>query len=143
MNVLLHNMSAPPKSKVDFEQTQLEKYIAFNPKDLAELLGHENMTADELKTAVEDYVKNHPDIERIIEKPTGYMIGEVGVMNNENKITSKSKTVFDYEVCKNLELMIVVLCSTVGDLYIPDRQLSFEKTKFDKILLFPKDEVES
>ena len=143
MNVLLHNMSAPPKSKVDFEQTQLEKYIAFNPKDLAELLGNENMTADELKTAVEDYVKNHPDIERIIEKPTGYMIGEVGVMNNENKITSKSKTVFDYEVCKNLELMIVVLCSTVGDLYIPDRQLSFEKTKFDKILLFPKDEVES
>ena len=143
MNVLLHNMSAPPKSKVDFEQTQLEKYIAFNPKDLAELLGNENMTADELKTAVEDYVKNHPDIERIIEKPTGYMIGEVGVMNDENKITNKSKTVFDYEVCKNLELMIVVLCSTVGDLYIPDRQMSFEKTKFDKILLFPKDEVES
>ena len=143
MNGLLHNMSAPPKSKVDFEQTQLEKYIAFNPKDLAGPLGDENMTADELKTAVEDYVKNHPDIERIIEKPTGYMIGEVGVMNNENKITSKSKTVFDYEVCKNLELMIVVLCSTVGDLYIPDRQMSFEKTKFDKILLFPKDEVES
>lgn len=143
MNVLLHNMSAPPKSKVDFEQTQLEKYIAFNPKDLAGSLGDENMTADELKTAVEDYVKNHPDIERIIEKPTGYMIGEVGVMNNENKITNKSKTVFDYEVCKNLELMIVVLCSTVGDLYIPDRQMSFEKTKFDKILLFPKDEVES
>ena len=143
MNGLLHNMSAPPKSKVDFEQTQLEKYIAFNPKDLAELLGNENMTADELKTAVENYVKNHPDIERIIEKPTGYMIGEVGVMNNENKITNKSKTVFDYEVCKNLELMIVVLCSTVGDLYIPDRQMSFEKTKFDKILLFPKDEVES
>ena len=143
MNGLLHNMSAPPKSKVDFEQTQLEKYIAFNPKDLAELLGNENMTADELKTAVEHYVKNHPDIERIIEKPTGYMIGEVGVMNNENKITNKSKTVFDYEVCKNLELMIVVLCSTVGDLYIPDRQMSFEKTKFDKILLFPKDEVES
>ena len=143
MNGLLHNMSAPPKSKVDFEQTQLEKYIAFNPKDLAGSLGDENMTADELKTAVEDYVKNHPDIERIIEKPTGYMIGEVGVMNNENKITSKSKTVFDYEVCKNLELMIVVLCSTVGDLYIPDRQMSFEKTKFDKILLFPKDEVES
>ena len=143
MNVLLHNMSAPPKSKVDFEQTQLEKYIAFNPKDLAESLGNENMTADELKTAVENYVKNHPDIERIIEKPTGYMIGEVGVMNDENKITSKSKTVFDYEVCKNLELMIVVLCSTVGDLYIPDRQMSFENTKFDKILLFPKDEVES
>ena len=143
MNGLLHNMSAPPKSKVDFEQTQLEKYIAFNPKDLAESLGNENMTADELKTAVEDYVKNHPDIERIIEKPTGYMIGEVGVMNDENKITSKSKTVFDYEVCKNLELMIVVLCSTVGDLYIPDRQMSFENTKFDKILLFPKDEVES
>ena len=143
MNGLLHNMSAPPKSKVDFEQTQLEKYIAFNPKDLAELLGNENMTADELKTAVENYVKNHPDIERIIEKPTGYMIGEVGVMNDENKITNKSKTVFDYEVCKNLELMIVVLCSTVGDLYIPDRQMSFEKTKFDKILLFPKDEVES
>ena len=143
MNGLLHNMSAPPKSKVDFEQTQLEKYIAFNPKDLAGSLGDENMTADELKTAVEDYVKNHPDIERIIEKPTGYMIGEVGVMNDENKITNKSKTVFDYEVCKNLELMIVVLCSTVGDLYIPDRQMSFEKTKFDKILLFPKDEVES
>ena len=136
MNVLLHNMSAPPKSKVDFEQTQLEKYIAFNPKDLAGSLGDENMTADELKTAVEDYVKNHPDIERIIEKPTGYMIGEVGVMNDENKITNKSKTVFDYEVCKNLELMIVVLCSTVGDLYIPDRLMSFEKTKFDKILRF-------
>lgn len=143
MSGLLHNMSCPPRSKVDFEQTQLKKYIAFNPKDLARSLGNANMTADELKIAVENYVKKHPDIERIIEKPTGYMIGEVGVMNNENKITNKGKNVFEYEECKNLELMIVVLCSTVGDLYIPDRQLSFENTKFDKILLFPKDEVES
>ena len=143
MSGLLHNMNCRPNSKVDFEQKQLKKYIAFNPKNLSRLFGNENMTIDELKTAVENYVENHPDIERIIEKPTGYMIGEVGVMNAENKITSKSNIVFEYEECENLELMIIVFCSTVGDLYIPDRRLSFEITKFDKILMFPKDEVES
>ncbi len=146
MSELLNNMSAPPRSEVRFEQEQLKKYIAFNPITLANLLGDSDIAIKDLCNKVKDYVSEHPTIETIIEKPTGYMIGEVVTLNGEIKLTKELNDMlnrYKYVECDNLELLIMVLCSTVGDLYIPNRTLSFESTKFDKILLFPESEVNS
>lgn len=146
MSELLHNMSAPPRSEVKFKQEQLKKYIAFNPIRLARLLGDSDVVIKDLCNEVKNYVNDHPQIESIIEKPTGYMIGEVVDFNGKNKFTKELNdklNQYKYVECDNLELLITVLCSTVGDLYIPNRTLSFESTKFDKILLFPEEEVNS
>ena len=137
MSELLHNMSAPPRSEVKFKKEQLKKYIAFNPLHLARLLKKLNYK-DEISESVQQYVKNNPGIVKNIMKPTGYMIGEVIKLNGKYKLNQ-----YKYVECDNLELLIIVLCSTVGDLYIPDRPLSFEKTKFNKVLLFPEEEVNS
>lgn len=146
MSELIHNMSAPPRSEVKFEQEQLKEYIAFNPITLVKLLGDSDIDIKELCSKVKNYVGEHPTIETIIEKPTGYMIGEVVDFNGKyeftKEINDKLKR-YKYVECDNLELLITVLCSTVGDLYIPNRTLSFESTKFDKILLFPEEEVNS
>ena len=146
MSGLLHNMSAPPRSEVSFKQVQLKKYIAFNPIRLARLLDDKDIVIKDLPGKAKKYVNEHPQIEAIIEKPTGYMIGEVVSFDGKNKFTKKISeklNSYTYVECDNLDLLITVLCSTVGDLYIPNRVLSFESTKFDKILLFPEEEVNS
>ncbi len=141
MSELLHNMSAPPRSEVKFNQLQL-KYICFNPSKLVSLLSDKGYSDENISVNVKNYVLDHPQIASIIERPTGYMIGEVIEVNDAKKI-KKRLMEFSYVECTNLELLIVVFCSTVGDLYIPNRTLSYEKNKFDKILLFPEDEVNS
>ena len=146
MSELLHNMSAPPRSEVHFEQNQLEEYVAFNPIVLARLLNFKNKMLSGLEEKAKEYYENHKELENIIEKPTGYMIAEVIELNGINRFSKQLKTKIDkykHKDCENLELLILVFCSTVGDLYIPNRPLSFEKTKFDKILLFPKEGVNS
>jgi len=146
MSELLHNMSAPPRSKVVVSQSQLKKYLSFNPIKLSKLLGKPHTTFEELKLLTETYVNKHPEIVNSIEKPTGYMIGEVVELNNLKAQPKKIKEKlfkYSYEECDNLNLLIIVFCCTVGDLYIPNRGLSFELSKFDKILLFPKEEVNS
>ena len=95
--------------------------------------------------AAEKYVKKHPHIIKNIAKPTGYMVSEyieLGVMSRQ-KIDEALNNLYSFEVCNDVELLILVFGSTVGDLYIPNRPLSFEETKFNKVLLFPKEEVES
>lgn len=146
MSELLHNMSVPPRSEVKFKKEQLNKYIAFNPIILARLLGDSDIDIKDLCKKVKKYVSDHPKIEEIIEKPTGYMIGEFIELNGKNKFTKELNNKlkqYKYVECDNLELLIIIFCSTVGDLYIPNRKLSFESTKFDKILLFPEEEVNS
>lgn len=146
MSDLLHNMSAPPRSEVKFKQEQLKKYVVFNPIMLARLLGDRNLMITGLEEKVKDYCEKHKQIENIIEKPTGYMIAEVIEFNGKNKYTKQLNdklNQYKHVECDNIELLILVFCSTVGDLYIPNRPLSFESTKFDKILLFPEEEVNS
>ncbi|MDY6431008.1 MAG: hypothetical protein SPL00_04385 [Bacilli bacterium] len=146
MSALLHNMSAPPRSEVKFKQEQLKKYVLFNPIMLARLLGDRNLMIIGLEEKVKDYYEKHKQIENIIKKPTGYMIAEVIEFNGKNKYTKQLKdklNQYKHVECDNIELLILVFCSTVGDLYIPNRPLSFESTKFDKILLFPEEEVNS
>ncbi len=147
MSYVLHNMSAPPRSEVKFSQEQLKKYISFNPMRLERLLINENYINEDLGEAVKKYVEDHQGIYKNIKKPTGYMIGEyIELPNGKRKYTREINNKLDnyqYTECTDLELIILVLCSTVGDLYIPDRKLSFESSKFNKILLFPEEEVMS
>lgn len=144
MSDILKNMSAPPRSEVTFRQEQLKKYIAFNPLRLSRLLVESNYK-DDLSQSTKQYVEDNPDIIKNIKKPTGYMIAEYVELAGDKytKALNDKLDVYKYVECTDLELIILVLCSTVGDLYIPDRPLSFEKTKFNKILLFAEEEVNS
>lgn len=142
MNILC-NMSAPPRSRVNFTQEQLKKYVAFDPSVLAYLIVKNNNTAfSDIKFVVKDYVKKHPDFEKNIKKPSGYILGEIidlYEIGNNGKELDK----YDFVICKDIDLLIYIFCSTVNDLYIPNRKLSFNDSNFDKILLFPIDEVNS
>lgn len=147
MSYVLHNMSAPPRSEVKFSQEQLKKYVSFNPMRLERLLANQNYENEDLGEATRRYVEEHQDIYKNIKKPTGYMIGEyIELPNGKRRYTREiNNKLENYQSteCTDLELIILVLCSTVGDLYIPDRKLSFESSKFNKILLFPEEEVMS
>lgn len=147
MSDVLHNMSAPPRSKVSFVQRQLKEYIAFNPLRLARLLNNRLLLFGvDLVEEVNDYVSHHPNINKNIKRPTGYMIGEYIELGNTKKFTkdlSEKMDKYHYRECNDLELLIIVLCSSVGDLYIPNHPLVINDSKFDKILFFPKEEVES
>lgn len=139
--------------KVVFKKKQLKGFLAFNPYRLAKLLGHRGATPEELSKLVKNYVKEHPEINRLLTKPTGYMIGlpmgqaryikphEDGTSHPDGGAIKTGG--LQYDECADIDLLIVVLCSTVGDLYIPNRELSFEKSKFQRIILFPKVEVNS
>ena len=144
MSNLLHNMSAPPRSRVHFQQKQLNQYIAFNPLVLfREIYGKNHRFQGSI---VKKYVEEHPEILNEIKKPTGYMLGETFDLVGNEKFTKELNErlrKYTYEECRDVNLLILVLCSTVGDLYIPDRPLSFEDSKFKRILFFPKEEVYS
>ena len=144
MSELLHNMSAPPRSQVSYKMEQLKKYIAFNPLTLSELL-KELGIIDEVHLASKKYVDNNPDILKSIKKPTGYMLAECIEMPKcmSNKKLTNYLNKYNFKACTDLELLILVFASTVGDLYIPNKDLSFESSKFSRILLFPEEEVNS
>lgn len=146
MKELLHNMSAPPRSTVTFEQEQLKKYILFSPINLTKLLSKKTNTIIELEKMVQDYYIKHKDALNKTKKPTGYMIGSKIEINRKNinlKMINEAIKQYDYIECNDINLLIIIFSQTVGDLYIPNRQLSFESSKFDNILLFPEDEVNS
>lgn len=146
MSELLHNMSAPPRSEVKFKKEQLKRYIAFSPIKLLTMLNTNKDNQKEISKKIEDYYKANIKTKEFISKPSGYMIAEVIEFNSDEKLIKQIKdklNKYDYIECDNLELLIIVLCSTVGDLYIPHRIPSFENDKFNKILLFPEEEVNS
>ena len=147
MSALLHNMSAPPRSEVKFSQEQLKRYISFNPMRLERLLKANGYSGEDVAETTKRYVEDHKDIYKSIKKPTGYMIAEfielpTGKRRYTKEINGRLGD-YKYTECTDLELIILVLCSTVEDLYIPNRTLSFESSKFNKILLFPEEEVMS
>ena len=135
MSRLLHNMSAPPRSQVCFQQEQLKEYVVFNPFALATLLGADVVGIEQKAKA---YLQQHGAAAR---KPSGYMIAETIDTGVGYKTVKDKLKQYRYEDCRDIELMILVFGSTVGDLYIPNREPSFESSRFDKVLLFPKDEV--
>ena len=138
MSEVLHNMSAPPRSQVVFKQYQLKKYLAFNPLHLATLLKKLKI-GGEVNFAAKEFVESHAEQVLNVKRPTGYMLAEY--IELSCKEFKERLNTYNYDECDDVALMIVVFASTVGDLYIPERPLSFENTKFDKILLFPLEEV--
>lgn len=113
---------------------------------LMELLCGHRISVPELAKKVNDYIKSHPDITKNIKKPTGYMIAEYVNLNNCYKYSKHimdQLSRYDLDECTDLELLIIVFGQTVGDLYIPDKPLTINESKFDKILLFPESEVNS
>ena len=140
MSELLHNMCAPPRSQVHFEKRQLSRYLAFNPLRLAALL---KLPYPLKGTQVKEYLEAHPRLKKV-QKPSGFMLAEtveVGT-SSATALTKRLKT-YRYDVCNNIGLLIAVFTSTVGDLYIPSRTPSFEDSHFQRVLLFPKQEVTS
>ena len=144
MSNILRNMSVPPKSQVTFKQEQLKKYTLFSPDTLSRCLNELKIKGD-VHQASKEYVVSHPDILKSIKKPTGYMLAECieipKCMSNKELTNNLNK--YNFKACTDLELLILVFASTVGDLYIPNKDLSFESSKFSRILLFPEEEVNS
>jgi len=138
MSEMFHNMSVPPTSLVYFKMEQLNDYYCFNPITLSKLL---NCKYENLSTVVKEYCDKHRNIISNIKKPTGYMLGETKLVTDLGKVNFLKN--YKYEECNDLELLILVFCGTVGDLYIPNRALSFENYKFERVLLFAKAEVDS
>lgn len=148
MSDILKNMSVPPKSIISFKIEQVQKYLLFNPLTLRKLLQEKNYTSEISKASQEYYLSNLKSFEKV-RQPSGYMISEcinlsiddAYLIKNEEEINNYLLTNYLLSECKNIELMILVFCKTVNDLYIPSRKPSFEDSKFKKILMFPLDEV--
>ena len=137
-------MSCPPRSQVVFEILQLKDYVAFNPITLAKLLGAN--TIDELVDKANEYMDTHPKLNSYYKKPTGYMIGECASINNSLVTTisiNKELEKYSFENCEDLDLLLVIFGCTVNDLFIPNREVAINTSKFNNILLFPKEEVDS
>lgn len=140
MSDILKNMSAPPKSVVYFKKEQVQTYLLFNPLTLQKLLEKRNYTKDIAKASQEYYLSHLKRFERL-RQPRGYMISEYIELNDDINFIKEKLNNYLLSECKNIELMILVFCKTINDLYIPSRKLSFEASRFKKILLFPLDEV--
>ena len=140
MSDILKNMSAPPKSVVYFKKEQVQTYLLFNPLTLQKLLQKRNYTKDIAKASQEYYLSHLKRFERL-SKPRGYMISECIELSDDIYLVKEKLKNYLLSECTNIELMILVFCKTINDLYIPSRKLSFEASRFKKILLFPLDEV--
>lgn len=139
MSDILKNMSAPPRSEVEIVSVPCGEYIEFNPIVLANLISpmrhyfsYEN-ASEFLSSKLESFVNKHDGIRHLLTRPTGYMVS-LNVKDDED---------IECETCEDAALLINVICSTVEDLYIPNRPMSFEKSKFTHSYYFLKEEVES
>lgn len=149
MSDILKNMSVPPKSAVSFKIEQVQKYLLFNPLTLRKLLQEKNYTSSDISKASQEYYFSNLKSFEKVRQPSGYMISEcidlliddAYLIKNEEEMNNYLTTNYLLSECKNIELMILVFCKTINDLYIPSRKPSFEDAKFKKILMFPLDEV--
>lgn len=137
MKEYLHNTFCP-RYKVSYEIkrcTESKKYMIFSPEHLKKLLGlPDNAKTDTLYEKVKEYLDSHPELETSVKRPKGYMLGL--------SFTDISPASYSTDVlCDDLELFILVISSTVGNLYIPSRKPQITKTNLERDLLFPLNEV--
>ena len=126
----LNNMSAPPRTKAEINIKQIDRYLVFSPLTLARQL---KCSLKLLPFMVKEYVDGHKNIFSSIKRPNGYMIANV--------VPNIRKTDFHYEICKDIDLEIIIFGSTVNGFYIPNRELSWDEDKFANTLCFLRNEA--
>lgn len=142
MKDLLNSLNCHTKNNVNFEIEQINEYIIFNPTELFEHFKVKKI--DALIKKVKKTIDKMSENEILVKKPSGYMIGASIELNDNYEIDDLDELLkYKHIDCKDIELIIIVLCSTVGDLYIPKKPLTIDKNNFKRILFFPKNEVNS
>lgn len=121
----LHNMSVPSKSLIHYDIKQIDNIVCF---DSSELLKYFNCNIDDLEKSIRGYVKTNNQY--IDKTPSGYMFALNSVPDSIETIT-----------CRDINLLINVFSKTVGNIYIPNRNASFDKSKFINKLYFNEGEV--
>ncbi len=125
----LFNMSCPPRSKVSYEVKKIDDQVLFDFEVLIKLL---KTNKSHLVKRVEEYYKNNEKMLKNYKKPSGYMIGKY--LNSDDK---------NYKVETDLNLLILVFTQTYGNMYVPNKEASFSKHRFENKILFLKREIES
>lgn len=125
----LFNTCCAPTSKVSYQIKKFDTQILFDYEVLIKLL---NTNKYHLAECVEEYYKKNEKTLRNYKKPTGYMIGKY--------LEPKDKK---YRVETDLNLLILVFTQTYGNMYVPTKDPSFSKHRFEHKILFLKKEVES
>jgi len=119
----LNNASIPLKGPVRKEIELLDNMLVFDPKVLRKALDSKH---ERLKDTVDNYISENPLWKYYPKVPKSYM---VAVKYNLSTEFDKS----NYTVVEDVPLLIYMFLSTVGDIYIPDRELtnnSYEKYNF-------------
>lgn len=141
MNDILRNFYAGPSYNLVYKFKQLDKYIVFNPLTLKDLLLEKGFKGDKLENLIHSYIKKFPNFNSLDKRPSGYMFGKYIDLNLDSNAIFKELQKYDLEECKDIELLLIVIGSTVGDIYIPNRELSFENEKLNRMFLFFSQEI--
>lgn len=129
MTILLHNMSAPPRSEIVKQIEQLDDYLCFSPENFAKQL---NCSVKNLPNTIRTYIANNLNWQLQTKRPSSYMIA----------ITRKKITeTFSGKTCKDIPLQLYIFGGVVGDMYIPNRILNWTKDTFTRNYCFLKKEV--
>ena len=111
-----------------------DSYYVFNPDTLFKLLC---ATDENIIQKIEEYIKIFNLKEE--KRPKGYMLSPIVLNTSISHITIFGKAKLKY--IDNIDLLINVLGRTVGNLYIPNREISFNEDSFRGIYIFPECEV--
>jgi len=105
--------------------------MVFDPEKLARQL---RCARARLSGTVNTYVRKHPKWNKGIAAPKGFMLS-YGIDSNSDQ------TEFNYELCKEIGLQLLVFGSAAGGLYIPGRTVCWDPDKFEQKLMFLKSEM--
>lgn len=126
---ILYNMSGPPRSYVSYEIKRFGKQLLFDPDVLIKLL---NTDKTNLIKKIEQYCELNNSIYTSSKRPKGYMVGKI-----------PSEIDKDYIVVEDIDLLILVLGSTFGNMYVPNKELLLSESRFKNKILFLEEEVYS
>lgn len=121
----LHNMSVPPKSLIHYDIKLVDDIVCFDPDALIKYF---NCNINDLEENIKKYIEINPNYQdKAIDK---YLF-------SLDKCPEKIEPI----ICEDIDLLINVFSKTVGSLYIPNRNPSFDISKFLRKLYFNQTEV--
>lgn len=141
MSSILRNLYVWSSYNLSYKFKQIDKYIVFNPLTLKKLLLEKGFKGKNLETLILNYIAKFPNFNSLDKRPLAYMLGQNISLDLDVNTINEKLNKYDFEECKDINLLIIVIGSTVGDIYIPNRELSFENDKLNKILLFFSQEI--